>query len=278
MAQENLYICLLSIHGLVRSRNLELGRDADTGGQIKYVVELASALAQLPAVGKVELLTRLVDDPLVDDEYRLPIEKITETAQIIRIEAGPPSYLPKEQLWDYLDSFVDNALEYLKSRGRLPHLLHSHYADAGYVGSRLSHILGIPLIHTGHSLGWVKRRRLLAAGLDAEDIEERYCMSRRIEAEEQTLATAERVIASTHQEIEQQYGLYDHYQPEQMRVVPPGTDLARFHPPSGDEWQHPIAEQLRRFLREPEKPVILGFVTRGYTQEYWRAGFCFRSI
>ena len=258
MAEEKLYICLLSIHGLVRSRDLELGRDADTGGQTKYVVELASALAQLPAVGKVELLTRFIDDPLVDDEYRLPIEKIAEAAQIVRIEAGPPDYLPKEQLWDYLDSFVDNALEYLKSRGRLPHLLHSHYADAGYVGSRLSHILGIPLIHTGHSLGRVKRRRLLAAGLDAQDIEERYSMARRIEAEEQTLASAERVIASTHQEIEQQYGLYDHYQPEQMRVVPPGTDLARFHPPSGDEWQHPIADQLRRFLREPEKPVILG--------------------
>ncbi len=257
MAQDNLYICLLGIHGLVRSRDLELGRDADTGGQTKYVVELATALAQQPAVGKVELLTRCIDDPQIDNEYRLPIEKIADTAQIVRIEAGPPTYLPKEQLWDYLDSFVDNALEYLKSRGRLPHLLHSHYADAGYVGSRLSHILGIPLVHTGHSLGRVKRRRLLAAGLNAGDIEERYSMARRIEAEEQTRASAERVIASTSQEIEQQYGLYDHYQPDQMRVVPPGTDLARFHPPKGDEWQHPIAEELRRFLREPEKPVIL---------------------
>jgi len=257
VAEDTLYICLLSVHGLVRGRDLELGRDADTGGQTKYVVELASALARQPDVGKVELLTRFIDDPQTDDIYRLPVEKIADTAQIVRIEAGPPTYLPKEQLWDYLDSFVDNALEYLKSRGRMPHLLHSHYADAGYVGSRMSHILGIPLIHTGHSLGRVKRRRLLAAGLDAHDIEERYSMARRIEAEEQTLASAERVIASTHQEIEQQYGLYDHYQPEQMRVVPPGTDLTRFHPPEGDEWQHPIAEELRRFLREPEKPVIL---------------------
>ncbi|VAW82274.1 Sucrose phosphate synthase [hydrothermal vent metagenome] len=257
MAQDSFYICLLSIHGLVRSHDLELGRDADTGGQIKYVIELASALAQQSAVGKVELLTRLIDDPQAGDDYRLPVEPIAEHAQIIRIQAGPPNYLPKEQLWDYLDSFVDNALEYLKSHARLPDLLHSHYADAGYVGSRLSHILGIPLMHTGHSLGRVKRRRLLAAGLDAEVIEERYSMARRIEAEEQTLASAERVIASTHQEIEGQYGLYDHYQPEQMRVVPPGTDLTRFHPPDGDEWQQPIAEVLRRFLREPEKPLIL---------------------
>ena len=34
-----LYILLISIHGLIRGSNLELGRDADTGGQTKYVVE-----------------------------------------------------------------------------------------------------------------------------------------------------------------------------------------------------------------------------------------------
>ena len=32
------YIVLISIHGLIRSQNLELGCDADTGGQTKYVV------------------------------------------------------------------------------------------------------------------------------------------------------------------------------------------------------------------------------------------------
>ena len=29
------YLVLISIHGLIRSTNLELGRDADTGGQTK---------------------------------------------------------------------------------------------------------------------------------------------------------------------------------------------------------------------------------------------------
>ena len=31
---EGLYICLLSIHGLIRGHDLELGRDADTAGDI----------------------------------------------------------------------------------------------------------------------------------------------------------------------------------------------------------------------------------------------------
>ena len=33
-----LNILLISIHGLIRGQDLELGRDADTGGQTKYVV------------------------------------------------------------------------------------------------------------------------------------------------------------------------------------------------------------------------------------------------
>ena len=35
----------LHLHGLIRSNNLELGRDADTGGQTQYVLELVKSLA-----------------------------------------------------------------------------------------------------------------------------------------------------------------------------------------------------------------------------------------
>lgn len=256
MHQESLYLCLISIHGLIRGRNLELGRDADTGGQTKYVVELTNALARQPGVERVELFTRLVDDPAVGSDYSVPREPLADGACIVRIEAGS-GYLPKEVLWEHLDTFVDNAIDYLKSQPRMPDLLHSHYADAGYVGSRLSHILGIPLVHTGHSLGRVKRSRLLASGLDGAQVEERYNMGQRVEAEELTLASAERIITSTSQEIEEQYELYDYYQPERMEVIPPGTDMTRFHPPEGLEWQSRIAAEIGRFLREPERPIIL---------------------
>ena len=255
--KDGLFVLLISVHGLIRGKNLELGRDADTGGQIKYVLELTRALAQQAEVAQVTLLTRRIEDQQVDDDYARAIEELDNGARIVRLDAGPLDYLPKETLWDHLDTFTDNALTYLRSVGKLPDLVHSHYADGGYVGSRLSHQLGVPLIHTGHSLGRVKRRRLLAAGLDSTAIEQRYSMSRRIEAEEQTLASAERVITSTHQEIEEQYELYDHYQPDQMRVIPPGTDVLHFHPPQGDEWQNPIAEEICRFLRDPQKPIIL---------------------
>lgn len=252
-----LYIVLISVHGLIRGHNLELGRDADTGGQTKYVVELARALGERADVEKVVLLTRRVIDNQVSPDYAEPLERLSEKVCIVRIQCGEQKYLRKEMLWDSLENFSDNSLSWLKSQGRIPDVIHSHYADAGYVGSRLSHQLSIPLVHTGHSLGRNKRNQLLASGVKRDEIETTYNISRRIEAEETTLGVAERVITSTQQEIEQQYGLYDFYQPERMRVVPPGTDLEQFFPPQGNEKHSEIAGELRRFLTQPNKPLIL---------------------
>lgn len=252
-----IYIALISVHGLIRGRNLELGRDADTGGQTLYVLELAQALSELPEVAQVDLVTRRVVDDDVSADYGKPIEQINERFRIVRIEAGSDEYIFKEQLWDYLDAFADNLADFFRDQNHFPDLIHSHYADAGLVGSHVASLLGIPLVHTGHSLGRVKRRRLLASGLSAEQIEQLYNMSRRVEAEEMTLATAERVITSTHQEIEEQYEIYDHYQPEQMRVIPPGTNIKQFKPPSGGERDNPLFSYLTQHLSEPDKPIIL---------------------
>jgi sucrose-phosphate synthase len=252
-----MYILLLSIHGLIRGHDLELGRDADTGGQTKYVVDLARALAERGDVSRVDLVTRRVIDPAISPDYAEPIEPLSEKARIVRIEAGPEGYIPKEQLWDHLDVFVDNLTAFLHDEGRWPGIIHSHYADAGYVGVRLSNLAGIPLVHTGHSLGRDKRQRLLAAGLDGEQIDARYNMVRRIDAEEAVLGTANLVITSTHNEIEQQYALYDYYQPDRMVVIPPGTDLVQFHPPTDDDPPIAFAEEVYRFLDDPDKPLIL---------------------
>ncbi len=257
MSSQKLHIVLLSIHGLIRGHDLELGRDADTGGQTKYVVELARALGEQPDVGRVDLMTRRVVDPQISEDYAVVEEPLGDRVQIVRIDCGEEGYHPKEQLWDSLDTFVDRALEYLREANALPDLIHSHYADAGYTGIRLAGLLDVPLIHTGHSLGRVKRRRLLAGGLEREELEERYKISRRIAAEEATLSYTDLVITSTQQEIEEQYALYDYYRPDQMRIIPPGTDLTRFFPPRGDETGSAIRREVDRFLDEPDKPMIL---------------------
>ena len=51
-----LKITLISLHGLIRAHDCELGRDADTGGQIKYVLELAKELAEYALDHDAQLL------------------------------------------------------------------------------------------------------------------------------------------------------------------------------------------------------------------------------
>ncbi|MEA1889833.1 MAG: HAD-IIB family hydrolase [Pseudomonadota bacterium] len=250
------YLVLISIHGLIRSTDLELGRDADTGGQTKYVIDLAKALAECDEIQQVDLITRRIIDSNISNDYDNPIEALVDKVRIVRIDAGPEEYIPKEQLWDHLDSFMDNLTSWFNEQPCMPDLVHSHYADAGYVGVRLANLLGVPLIHTGHSLGRDKRKRLLARGVSREEIELTYNMERRIDAEEEILANADLVITSTHNEIEAQYGLYNYYDPERMCVIPPGTDLTLFRPPKGNEKTN-FASQLKQFLNNPNKPLIL---------------------
>ena len=252
-----LYILLISIHGLIRGHNLELGRDADTGGQTKYVLELAKALAKQPNVERIDLVTRLIVDDGVDTDYSQTIEALGENVQIVRIEAGLKAYLPKEELWIHLDSFTDRLFTWVLEQPRLPDIIHSHYADAGYVGVRLSHLTGLPLIHTGHSLGRDKLRRLLASGMTIEQIEDRYHMLQRVNAEEDTLSNAELIITSTRHEIEDQYELYDYYMPEKMAIIPPGTDLDQFYPSTDKNQTIAFKERLNKFLNNPDKPIIL---------------------
>jgi sucrose-phosphate synthase len=252
-----LHVLMLSVHGLVRGTDIELGRDADTGGQVSYVVDQARALVRHPEVDKVTVVTRRVEDRRIDKSYAVEHEDLGGGAVVTRLPFGPRRYLHKETLWPYLDELLDQLTRWVRTQEHAPDVIHGHYADAGYVGAQLSKLLGVPFIFTGHSLGRVKRARLLADGLSEQTLETRYRISTRIEAEEQALEAADLVIASTRQEVRAQFERYDHYAPERMRVIPPGVDLTRFSPPSPGWDDDHLSEELGRFLNDTDKPLIL---------------------
>lgn len=253
----DLSILMISLHGLMRGHDLELGRDADTGGQTLYVMELARALARSPRIEQVEVMTRRVIDPAVSPDYAVPLERVEPRVRLVRLECGPRRYLRKESLWNHLDQFVDRAISYLRQQPRLPDVIHTHYADAGYIGTQLAQLLGIPLVHTGHSLGRCKRQRLLDLGRKAQAIDRQFNFQRRIAAEEEVLSQAALVVTSTQQEIAEQYALYDHHQAGRMVVIPPGTDTTRFAPPSRAPIPAHVPEMVDRFLHQPKKPLVL---------------------
>lgn len=255
--KEGLYIVLVSVHGLIRGKEMELGRDADTGGQTLYVVELARALAAQPNVTRVDLLTRRVVDGKLSDDYAEPVEVLSGRANIIRIDCGPRRYLRKEVLWSHLDGFIDQSLQHIRNVGHVPDIVHGHYADAGYVSARLAGLLGVPMVFTGHSLGRDKLKQLLNKGTKKESIQKQYHIEQRIEAEEISLGTAALVVTSTEQEVAEQYASYDNYHPRRMLVIPPGVNLSRFYPPKTGVFKPKIYQQMARFLERPSQPMIL---------------------
>ncbi|MDY6991579.1 MAG: HAD-IIB family hydrolase [Pseudomonadota bacterium] len=251
------YIALFSVHGLIRGNDIELGRDADTGGQVTYVVELARELGKLQQVERVDLFTRQIFDSRVSEDYAQPSEQLSERAFIIRLPFGPRRYLRKEVLWPHLESLVDKSIQHFRRLGRVPNFIHGHYADAGYVGAMLANLLEVPFVFTGHSLGLVKRARLLEKGLSEEKIEEEYHIGYRIEAEERALNAASMVVASTRQEIQEQYEHYQDYNPNKMKVIPPGVNLDNFYPLKDEKPNAEVYKKIARFLKYPHKPMLL---------------------
>ncbi|KAK8698599.1 hypothetical protein V6N13_114711 [Hibiscus sabdariffa] len=324
LKEKKFYIVLIRhglhfLHGLIRGENMELGRDSDTGGQVKYVVELARALGTMPGVYRVDLLTRQVSAPDVDWTYAEPTEMLnprttdnsmqelgeSSGAYIIRIPFGPKDkYVPKELLWPHVPEFVDCALSHIRQMSKVlgeqigggepvwPVAIHGHYADAGDSAALLSGALNVPMLFTGHSLGRDKLEQLLKQGRQSrEEINTTYKIMRRIEAEELSLDASEIVITSTRQEIEEQWRLYDGFDPvlerklrarirrgvschgrfmPRMIVIPPGMEFHNITPHDGDmngdverneenptSPDPPIWSEIMRFFSNPRKPMIL---------------------
>lgn len=269
MIDGKLYIQMFSLHGLLRGENLELGRDADTGGQIQYVVELARNLATDDRIGRVDLFTRLIADRTVSADYSNPIEVVSDRFRIVRVQCGGRKYTRKELLWDHLDEYIDKTIKFIKREDAVPDLVHGHYADAGYVALRLSEFFGVPFVFTGHSLGRSKFAKLLEEGMREGDIVKKYRIDRRIEVEEEVLQNADLVVASTGQEVDRQYGPYSGGRLPPFVVIPPGVDLEKFYPyhhalmPGHQRDEREILAhvsvlgELNRFFLNPDKPLVL---------------------
>jgi sucrose-phosphate synthase len=272
MINKKLNILIINIHGLIRSSNLELGRDADTGGQTKYVYEYAKELGLQPEVGEVYILTRKFQDKRYSPDYSVDYDSICENVQILRVKCDGSQYIKKEKLWPFLDEFVDHTLETLITHKIKIDLIHSHYADAGYVAIELSKFLNVPFIHTGHSLGIPKKKKLEENNVDENAMEIDYKISHRIAVEEKIIQRAKLIVTSTQQEIDKQYSLYNSSDKGIYEVIPPGIDLYKFYPyfylkdrnfrylrpyELSLEMRESIRKELRRFLVEPNKPLIL---------------------
>lgn len=258
-----MYIQMHSMHGLFRNHHLELGRDEDTGGQILYVRYLAIELAKHPEVDKVDIIVRRIIDEVYPG-YSDEVEEVTPGVNIVRIECGPEKYIMKVDLWPYLDEFIDNCKKYIEKIGRAPDILHSNYADSGLVCARLSKDLGIPQIHTGHSLGKPKMSRLDVKNGEFAEMDTIYHFTERFKAEQETIDNSSAIVVSTDEERMCQYNMYDvDINDGRFHVVAPGVNFNKFYPPRVNgktEWDMTARNRLLELfdteLKDSKKPMI----------------------
>ncbi len=242
-----MFVLHIALQGCLRGEDVAYGLTADTGGHIRYLLDLVEACAQDAEVDRIVIATRLFGSAL-GDAYAVPEERVSGKVTIVRLASASPGYLPKEALHAEVASLSDALVAWIEAQPARPDVIHAHYADAALVAANVEDRLGIPFVFTAHSLGRVKARALGHAATDTPSL------AHRIAAEETGLARAALVVASSRDEAEVQYATYAAYDPGRIRVLPPGSDLARFQ---AAETCPRVDAALDRFLRDPGKPALL---------------------
>ncbi|SFC69502.1 glycosyltransferase [Streptomyces aidingensis] len=192
----------------------------DAGGQNVHVARLATALA---ARGhRVTVYTRR-DAPA----GRLPDEVPAGPGVTVRhVPAGPPEPLPKDLLLPHMPEFARFLAEQWARDGAegRPDLLHTHFWMSGVaalhaLGSAPPDARRIPLCHTYHALGTVKRRHQGSADTSPRA---RIALERRIGER------CDLVIATCEDEVRELTAMG--IPAERTTVVPCGVDPDTFRP------------------------------------------------
>jgi len=204
---------MLSVH----TSPLDQPGTGDAGGLNVYVTDLSRALARLGA--RVEIFTRATSSRQPD---MVELDAGDERVLVRHVAAGPFEGLDKNDLPGQLCAFTAGVLR--TEAGRSAHyydVVHSHYWLSGQVGWLAADRWDVPLVHTMHTLAKVKNAAL-APGDTPEP-------AGRVIGEEQVVAAADALLASTAQEAGELVDLYG-ADPAALHVVTPGVDLDLFHP------------------------------------------------
>ncbi len=236
----------------------------DFGGQLVYVKQLALAMGTLGH--QVDIVTRQIIDPKWP-EFAAPLDGYLghPNVRILRIPFGPPTFLPKEEIWPYLGKeFVPRLLEHYAAEGALPDATTAHYGDGGLCAVLIQERTGIPFTFTAHSLGAQKMDKLHASRKNIADLDAHYHFAQRILAERLSMNRSVVNVTSTSQERYSQYthnayrGAVDPTDDDRFAVVPPGVAMEVFDRDAhfGDE--EAVHERIRAALRRDLEPERVG--------------------
>jgi glycosyltransferase involved in cell wall biosynthesis len=201
----NNHIALISVHG---DPAIEIGKE-EAGGQNVYVRQVGEALARLG--WQVEMFTRKASSE------QATIVEHGPNCRTIRFTAGPEEFVPRDNLFEYLPTFVQEFLKFQSSSGVVYPVIHTNYWLSSWVGMQLKKIQGSKQVHTYHSLGAVKYKSVSTIPMIA---------TMRLDVEKAVLETADRIVATSPQEKEHMRSLVS--EKGNIDIIPCGTDIRRF--------------------------------------------------
>ena len=220
---------------MVHTSPLDQPGIGDAGGMNIYVLESAQRMAAMGV--SVDIFTRRTNASQPD------IVEISPGVRVRHFECGHGS-LTKEQLPAHIHGLSKEFLRIVKSENY--DVIHSHYWLSGKVAMPAAKELGIPLIHTMHTMARVKNLNL-AEGESPEPMI-------RVQGETQVVAAADALIANTDAEGASLVSLYDAC-PDKVHVVTPGVDLYNFTPGEG-------RSHAREIVGLPQDALVVSFVGR----------------
>ena len=220
---------------MVHTSPLDQPGIGDAGGMNIYVLESAQRMASMGV--SVDIFTRRTDASQPD------IVEISAGVRVRHIDCGHGS-LTKEQLPAHIAGLSKEFLRILKTDNY--DVIHSHYWISGKVAMPAAKELGIPLVHTMHTMARVKNLNL-AEGETPEPMI-------RVQGETQVVAAADALIANTDAEGASLVSLYDAC-PDIVHVVSPGVDLYTFTAGNG-------RSTARTEVGLPQDGLVVSFVGR----------------
>jgi D-inositol-3-phosphate glycosyltransferase len=220
---------------MVHTSPLEQPGIGDAGGMNIYVVESAQRMAAMGV--SVDIYTRRTHASETETV------EISPGVRVRYFECGHGT-LTKEQLPAHISGLSKEFLRLLKDEKY--DAIHSHYWISGKVAMPAAKELGIPLVHTMHTMARVKNLNL-AEGETPEPMI-------RVQGETQVVAAANALVANTDAEAASLVSLYDAC-PDIVHVVSPGVDLYTFTPGQG-------RSAARDFVGLPKDALVVSFVGR----------------
>jgi D-inositol-3-phosphate glycosyltransferase len=220
---------------MVHTSPLDQPGIGDAGGMNIYVLESAQRMAAMGV--SVDIFTRRTDPAAPE------IVEISPGVRVRHFDCGHGT-LTKEQLPIHISGLSQEFSRIMRTENY--DLIHSHYWLSGKVAMPAAKELGIPLVHTMHTMARVKNLNL-AEGETPEPMI-------RVQGETQVVAAANALIANTDAEAASLVSLYDAC-PDTVHVVSPGVDLYTFTP--GES-----RSAARDQISQPQDALVVSFVGR----------------